>query len=126
LISQAAWTEAQRSVEYLPAKVIPAGATVIGLTPLHDSRMVAALVHLRRRGMDVAAVEVDVSDVVANAAAARALPPAAVALWTLERERRRDVLASVGVGVVRWPPGDEAAFVVDRLARLRRRPMVAP
>jgi uncharacterized protein (DUF58 family) len=125
LITQAAWTEAQRSVEYLPAPVIPAGATVIGLTPLHDGRMVAALIDLRRRGMAVAAVEVDVDDIVAPAAATRGVPPAAVALWRLERERRRDVLDSVGVGVVPWPPGDDAAFVVDRLARLRRRPVVA-
>jgi uncharacterized protein (DUF58 family) len=126
LITQAAWTEAQRSVEFLPAHVIPAGASVVGLTPLHDSRMVAALVDLRRRGMDVAAVEVDVSDLIADAAAARGVPPSAVALWQLERERRRDVLASVGVAVVPWPPGDEAAFVLDRLARLRRRSVVAP
>jgi uncharacterized protein (DUF58 family) len=126
LITQAAWTEAQRSVEFLPAHVISAGASVVGLTPLHDSRMVAALVDLRRRGMDVAAVEVDVRDLIADAAAARGVPPSAVALWQLERERRRDVLASVGVAVVPWPPGDEAAFVLDRLARLRRRSVVAP
>ena len=86
--------------------------------------MVAALIDLRRRGMAVAAVEVDVDDIVAPAAAARGVPPAAVVLWRLERERRRDVLVSVGVGVVPWPPGDDAAFVVDRLARLRRHPAV--
>jgi uncharacterized protein (DUF58 family) len=125
LVTQAAWTEAQRSVEFLPAPVIPAGATVVGLTPLHDARMVAALVDLRRRGMDVAAVEIDVTDGVEAAATARGVPAAAFALWRLERERRRDVLTSAGVAVVSWPADDGAAFVVERLARLRRRPVVA-
>src|SRR5207248_9795229 len=60
LAARAAWTEAQRSVRYLPARVIPAGALVVGLSPLHDERMAVALADLRRRGLDVAAVAVDV------------------------------------------------------------------
>ena len=125
LVTQAAWTEAQRSVEFLPGPVIPAGATVVGLTPLHDARMVAALVDLRRRGMDVAAVEIDVTETVEDAAATRNVPAAAFALWRLERERRRDVLTSAGVAVVSWPAEDSAALVLEHLARLRRRPLVA-
>jgi uncharacterized protein (DUF58 family) len=125
LTTQAAWTEAQRSVQFLPAHVIPAGAMVVGLTPLHDARMAVALVDLRRRGMEVAAIEVDVSDIVNVAAVARGVPPAAVALWRLERERRREVLTSVGVPVVAWPADEDAALVIDRLARARRRSVAA-
>ncbi len=121
LATHAAWTDAPRSVRYLPASVIPSGALVVGLTPLHDSRMAGALVDLRRRGREVAAIEVDVTDRVAGEAAARGVPPAAVRLWRLELERRRRALVAVGIPVVPWPAGDDAALVLERLARARRR-----
>jgi len=125
LATRAAWTEAQRSVRFLPAHVIPSGALVVGLTPLHDTRMVVALADLRRRGLDVAAVEIDVFDEVAATAHDRGLPPAALRLWRLELERRRSALAGVGIPVVPWPTDDDAALALDTLARLRRRPMAA-
>ena len=119
LATRAAWTEAQRSVQYLPAAAIPSGALVVGLTPLHDSRMVVALADLRRRGLEVAAVEIDVTDtLVAKPTAGRV--PAALGLWRLELERRRQVLGAVGIAVVPWSPGEEAAVVLERLARARR------
>jgi uncharacterized protein (DUF58 family) len=122
LATRAAWTEAQRSVRFLPAHVIPSGALVVGLTPLHDLRMVVALADLRRRGLEVAAVEIDVLDTVAATAHDRGMPPAVVRLWALELERRRAALAAVGVPVVRWPADEDAALALDTLARLRRHP----
>jgi uncharacterized protein (DUF58 family) len=121
LATRAAWTEAQRSVRFLPAHVIPSGALVVGITPLHDIRMVVALADLRRRGLEVAALDVDVSDAVTQAASASGIPPAALRLWQLERERRRTALATVGVAVVEWPADEDAALALDRLARSRRR-----
>ncbi|HKA02705.1 MAG TPA: hypothetical protein VKD67_00200, partial [Acidimicrobiales bacterium] len=126
LATRAAWTEAQRSVRFLPAHVIPSGALVVGLTPLHDVRMVVALADLRRRGLEVAAIEIDAFDAVAATARARGVPPAALRLWRLEVERRRLALAAVGVPVVAWPAGDDAALALDRLARVRRRPGAGP
>jgi uncharacterized protein (DUF58 family) len=123
LATRAAWTEAQRSVRFLPARVIPSGALVIGLTPLHDLRMVVALADLRRRGLEVAAVEIDVFDEVSSTARDRGLPPAVLRLWRLELERRRSALASVGVPVVAWRADDDAALALDALARARRRPL---
>ena len=120
LATRAAWTEAQRSVRYLPGIAIPSGALVVGLTPLHDSRMVVALADLRRRGLEVAAVEIDVADELAATAPPGPVPVAALALWRLELERRRRALAAVGIPIVPWPPGDEPAMVVERLARARR------
>jgi uncharacterized protein (DUF58 family) len=121
LTSRAAWTEAQRSVRFLPAHVIPSGALVVGLTPLHDLRMVVALADLRRRGLEVAAVEIDVSETVAGTARDAGVPPATLRLWALELERRRMALAAVGVPIVAWPAGEDAALALDALARLRRR-----
>jgi uncharacterized protein (DUF58 family) len=120
LATRAAWTEAQRSVRYLPSVAIPSGALVVGLTPLHDSRMVVALADLRRRGLEVAAVEIDVGAELAAMTAAGPAPDAALGLWRLELERRRRALAAVGIPIVPWPAGDEAAMVIERLARARR------
>jgi uncharacterized protein (DUF58 family) len=120
LATRAAWTEAQRSVRYLPAVAIPSGALVVGVTPLHDSRMVVALADLRRRGLDVAAVEVDVGDELAAMAPDSPTSAAALRLWRLELERRRRALAAVGIPVVPWPASDEPAMVMERLARVRR------
>jgi len=123
LATRAAWTEAQRSVRFLPAHVIPSGALVVGLTPLHDMRMVVALADLRRRGLDVAAVEIDVLDEVAVTVIDRGLGPSVLRLWQLELERRRTALAAVGIPVVPWPADEDAALALDTLARVRRRPV---
>jgi uncharacterized protein (DUF58 family) len=123
--ASAGWSEAQRSVNVLPRRAIPPGALVIGLTPLHDGRMVSALADLRHRGMEIAAVEIDVGTEVAAAARQRGLPDAALRLWRLEQARRRRALAGVGIPVVAWPGDDDVALVLDRLARARRRAMAA-
>jgi uncharacterized protein (DUF58 family) len=120
LATRAAWTEAQRSVRYLPALAIPSGALVVGLTPLHDSRMVVALADLRRRGLEVAAVEIDVAAELAAMGQPGPVTEAALALWRLELERRRRALVAVGVPIVPWPEGDEPAVVLERLSRARR------
>jgi uncharacterized protein (DUF58 family) len=125
LAASPAWSEAQRSVNVLPRRAIPPGALVVGLTPLHDGRMVSALADLRHRGMEIAAVEIDVGVEVGAASRERGLPDAAVRLWRLEQARRRRALAGVGIPVVPWPANDDVALVLDGLARARRRAMAA-
>jgi hypothetical protein len=61
-----------------------------------------------------------VADELAATAPPGPVPVAALALWRLELERRRRALAAVGIPIVPWPPGDEPAMVVERLARARR------
>jgi uncharacterized protein (DUF58 family) len=120
LAAQAGWAEAQRSVRFLPRGVMPAGAAVVGISALHDRRMVEAFVDLRRRGLSVVVVEVDVDDtfIPADPDEATAL---AVRLWRLEQARRRDELLGAGAQLVRWEPGDDPYHVIDALAGLRRR-----
>jgi hypothetical protein len=48
------------------------------------------------------------------------VPAAALGLWRLELDRRREALAAVGIPIVPWPRGDEPALVLERLARARR------
>ena len=64
LESHASWTEAQRSVAYLPRPVFPAGAQVLAVSGLHDNRMTDAIADLARRGHDTSVVVVsgDVGD----------------------------------------------------------------
>ena len=122
LATSAAWTEAARTVDLLPRAALPPGAAVVAVTPLHDRRMVEALAELRRRGLTVAAVRVDVTDL---------LPPATTPAWTaartiwqLELQRRAEVLDDVGVPVLEWTSDDEAATVLAALRRAGRAPVL--
>ena len=49
---------AWKDVNVIPARMLPARALVIAVTPLLDPRAVSALLDLRARGFDLAAVEV--------------------------------------------------------------------
>jgi uncharacterized protein (DUF58 family) len=118
LALQAHWTEAQRSFRTLPRQVVPAGALVVGITPLHDERTVAALVDLRSRGHDVAAL------VVAPGGVARPegeRGDLAWRLWQLVGERRADDLRAAGVVVARWADGDDPQAALALLSLGRRR-----
>jgi uncharacterized protein (DUF58 family) len=115
LDTRAGWTEAPRSVRFIPSGILPAGAAVVALSPLHDLRLLDALVDLRRRGLPVVVVDIDVlgdlkSDV--DSTARR--------LWTMECERRRDLLVGAGCGLVAWRPDEGPAAVIDAVARVRR------
>ena len=123
LATGAAWTEAQRSIAVLPRLAVPPGASVVAVTPLHDLRMVSALLALRERGSAVAAVRVDVSDLLSpDPGADVRAASAALRLWVLELERRAHVLDDGGVPVVTWSAGEPAAAVLEMLRLLARAP----
>jgi uncharacterized protein (DUF58 family) len=121
LATSAAWTEAQRSARMLPRQALPPGALVVAVSPLHDQRMVGALGDLRRRGMAVAVVRVDVDDLLPE----RADPvwSSAVRLWSLELDRRAAMLGDAGIPVVTWPGATDAAQVLESLRRAVRAPV---
>ena len=122
LATAAGWTEAQRSIAVLPRLAVPPGASIVAVTPLHDLRMVSALVALRQRGSAAAAVRVDVADLLPEGTTPA--EQAATRLWLLELERRAHVLDDAGVPVVTWPPGEPAATVLERLKLLGRAPVL--
>ena len=121
LATSAAWTEAQRSARMLPRQALPPGALVVAVSPLHDQRMVGALGDLRRRGMAVAVVRVEVDDLLPQ----RADPvwSSAVRLWALELDRRAAMLGDAGIPVVTWPGATDAAQVLESLRRAVRAPV---
>ena len=106
--SQVFENQADKSIDVLPGHVLPPSALVLALSPLVDERVVGALVELRRRGRDVAVIEVE-----PTRARSGATPGVegdlAWRLWQLERRSVRDRLLEVGATVVGWPeapPGE--------------------
>jgi uncharacterized protein (DUF58 family) len=125
LDTQVVFSYAWKGVDVIPVRLLPPHALIVGITPLIDRRLVAALFDLYGRGCDVAVVELS-PDV-------HSLPPASEAaalarrMWRLERETQRARLLQAGIGVASWAEGDPLEPVVleveawRRRARLRRR-----
>jgi hypothetical protein len=110
-------TYAWRDVNILPAQILPPKALILGLTPLVDSRFVAALEDLRGRRFDVAVVEVDPLPLVEPG---RSVPDLlAYRLWRLERDVMRARLSALGIGVGTW--GDTDLDTVLEEVRTYRR-----
>lgn len=119
----AAPTYVWRSINLIPARVLPPKALIIGLTPLVDPRFAAALSDLRARGFDVVVVEVDPVPLVAERSSD--LGKIAHRLWVLDRSVQHAKLAVLGIGVAHW--GDtgleatlEGVRTFRRYARLAR------
>ena len=53
---------ANRSLAWLPFRLLPTDAALVAVTPLHALHVVEALVDLRRRGRRVATLIVDTTD----------------------------------------------------------------
>lgn len=95
-----------RDVSLIPARILPPKALVLAVTPLVDSRFIAALENLRGRGFDLVVIEVDpVGFVEVGRGEVARL---AYRLWLLEREVLRARLERLGVGVARW--GDDVSL----------------
>ncbi len=90
------WEAAQRAV--LRAARRP--SMVIAMTPLLDPEMAGVIHGLRRSGVDISVVEVDLEHLLA--------PPAGAPrelgrrIWAMERDRLRDRLISEGIPIVTW------------------------
>jgi len=80
---------------------------------------VAALADLRRRGIDLAIIEV-APEVVAGQGQA-GLDALGHRVWLLEREVRRIQFRRLGVPVVEWTDGRPLAGVLEEVNAFRRR-----
>jgi uncharacterized protein (DUF58 family) len=109
---------ADRSLDWLPPRLVPAGAALIALTPLHTLATIDVLAELRRRGRRVAAVVIDTSDLLPTLAPGDATAALARRFWALELDRRIDLLSNAGVITARWQAGTAVAQAVALLARI--------
>jgi uncharacterized protein (DUF58 family) len=109
-------------VALVPRRVLPPRALVLAVSPLLDRRMVATLADLRRRGHDVAVVEV-MPRPASNSSAERLL---AERLWRLERATLRRRLARSGIAVGVWEPDRPLDEPMAAIARFRRHALRRP
>jgi uncharacterized protein (DUF58 family) len=119
LDTQVVFSYAWKGAELIPVRLLPPHALIVGITPLVDARLVAALLDLRGRGCDVAVVELS-PDV---HGATPASQPAALArrMWLLEREAQRARFLQAGIGVASWTEGEPLEPVVMEVEGWRRR-----
>jgi uncharacterized protein (DUF58 family) len=107
------WPAAERAV----IRAARRPAMVIALTSLLDPNFAGLMHSMRRSGMDVSVIEMDVASTLA--------PPLDEArslgrrIWSLERERLRDRLASEGIPITVWRADEPADVPIARLEQWR-------
>ena len=117
LESEVARTHRWRDTSLIPRRVLPAQSLIVALTPRIDWRVTRALLNLRRRGYQVAIVEIDPAPYLADAE--EAAGPLAWRTWTLEREAVRTRLTGAGIALATWAQDEPAAAPVEALAAAR-------
>ena len=100
LESEIVFNYAWKDVSIIPARMLPAQALVLAISPLIDERAVEALADLRARGYDLAIVEV--SPVGFAPAGPTEADRLAHRLWLLRREELRARYERLGVAVATW------------------------
>ena len=107
-----------KDLDVIPARTLPPRALVVALTPLIDKRTVAALLDLRRRGFDLAIVEIDPAPFVEPGE--DELERLAFRIWQLRREALRSEYERVGVPVVPWRDGESLQAALEEVRSFRR------
>lgn len=108
-----------KRIDVLPPRSLTPQALVIALSPLLDERGMYALVDLRRRGFDLAVV--DVSPIAfANSSEGGDPDPQALRLWRLWRETLHLRYQELGVAVAEWTGEESLAKVVEEVRAFRR------
>ena len=109
---------AQKDIDVLPPRTLPAKALVIALSPLLDARSAAALVDLRARGFDLVVVEVSPLPFVQPLG--DELSQLAYRLWRLSREALRARYEAAGIPVVSWSDTLALDAVIEEVRAYRR------
>jgi uncharacterized protein (DUF58 family) len=109
---------AWKDLDVIPARTLPPKALVVALTPLIDKRAVSALIDLRRRGFDLAVIEIDPAPYVDPGP--EELEQLAFRLWRLRRDALRAEYERVGVPVVPWRHGESLQVALEEVRSFRR------
>jgi uncharacterized protein (DUF58 family) len=108
------WAE----IDVIPRRMLPSNALVIALSPLLDKRSVGALLNLRRRGFDLAVV--DVSPIPFTDRPRGGLEEIAYDIWTLRRDALRHGLQREGVAVAEWRDDTSLQAALEEVRSFRR------
>jgi uncharacterized protein (DUF58 family) len=118
LASDIAFSYAWRAVESIPRKLLPPGALVVAITPLLDERSTRLVTDLRRRGRDLAIIEV--SPLAHVALGPTGADAAAYRLWILQRRALRARLQERGIAVAVWDEDRLLAAGLEGVNAFRR------
>lgn len=114
-----------REVSHLPRRLLPAGALVIGLSPLLDPRGLVGLLDLRARGYDLVVLEV--SPLAHTPLGDDAGDDLAFRLWRLQRDALRARFEALGVPVGVWHhPHASLELAIEEVITYRRHARPAP
>jgi len=120
LESETFFSYAWKTADIIPRRLLPAGALVLALSPLLDSRFTGAVLDLRSRGADVAVVEVEPPRALNSRLLSTPSGVLASRIVALEHEELRLRFATWGVPVVDLPSPESLGVVLTRLAEIRR------
>ena len=109
---------AWKDIDIVPRRTLPPQSLVVALSPLLDERALEALADLRRRGFDVAVIEI--SPVPFAAPASGDVDPLVDRLWLLRRAARRTAFHSLGMPVVEWREGEALQSTIEEVSAFRR------
>ena len=115
--AQAMVSYADRAIDIVPPRMLPANAFVIALTPLLDERLIAALINLHGRRFDLAVIEIPALDVAMDQADQMRL---ARRIWAMEREALRDRFRMLGVPIAVWNDDTDLESVMQEVQVFRR------
>ena len=118
LDARAAVSFVWKGVDLIPPRSLPPQALVLALSPLLDERTLAALMDLRRRGFDLAVIEITPEGFIAPAT--DAFDTTARRLWRLQREMLRDRFRRLGVAVAPFSVGEPLEGALEELRAFRR------
>ena len=107
---------AWKDIDIVPRRTLPPQALVVALSPLLDERALEALADLRRRGFDVAVIEISPVPF----AASGDVDPLVDRLWSLRRAARRTAFHSLGMPVVEWREAEALQSAIEEVAAFRR------
>jgi uncharacterized protein (DUF58 family) len=101
------FTYVQKSLAFVPPRVLPPHALVIAITPLLDPRFTRTALDLAARGFDLVVVAVSPVDVTRATLPTTALNDLACRLWDLDRRAQLDEFRRHGIPVLPWNPSFE-------------------
>lgn len=107
-----------KEIDIIPRRSLPPRALIIALTPLLDQRSIGALLDLRARGYDLAAL--DVSPLPYTARPTRGSDAVAYDLWVLRRDALRHRLQRAGIAVAEWRTDEPLQLALEEVTAFRR------
>ena len=108
---------AWRKIDTVPSRTLPPQSFVIALTPLLDERAIDALLDLRRRGFDLAII--DVSPIEYAVGEDDSLGELSLRFWRLWRDALRHRYERLGVPVIEWREGMPLSAALEGVRSFR-------